>query len=77
MAWEYKVLEPLDYGHPGAGARIENLSQELAEMSKEGWEVVQMLPGMARGRMVPGGKNTEQVNITTAGVIVLLRRQVE
>ena len=77
MAWEYKILEPLDYGHPGAGARFTNLSDELTELSKDGWEVVQMVPGMARGRIVPGGKDTEQVNITTVGMIVVLRRQVE
>jgi len=75
MNWEYKLLEPLDYGHPGAGARFVSLEEELAALSKDGWEVIQMVPGMMRGRIIPGGKDTDQVNLTTVGLVVLLRRQ--
>ena len=77
MAWEYKVIEPLDYGHPGGSqARYENFEKELAELSKEGWEVIQMVPSMMRGRSTPGGKD-EAISLTVVAMIALLRRQVE
>ena len=77
MSWEYKVIEPLDYGHPGASPRYGEFADELTAHSKDGWEFVQMIPGMMRGRIIPGGKDTEQVNITTVGICALLRRKVE
>jgi len=76
MAWEYKILEPLDYGHPGAEPRYGEFAEELTKLSAEGWEVVQLTPAMMRGRIVPGSQ-ADQLNLTTTGLVALLRRKVE
>jgi hypothetical protein len=75
MAWEYKILEPMDYGHPGAAPRYAEFAKELAELAKDGWEIVQITPSMLRGRIVEGGRE-DTINLTTVAILAVLRRQV-
>ena len=74
MSWEYKMLEPMDYGHPGAGPRFTELEEELKKLSEEGWEVVQLVPSMMRGRKVPGARE-DTITLTTVAMCALLRRK--
>lgn len=76
MAYEYKILEPMDYGHPGAGVRYTDLQAELTELSKEGWELHQLVPSMMRGRKVPGGRE-DTITMTTVAMVAVLRREIE
>ncbi|MCX6646083.1 MAG: DUF4177 domain-containing protein [bacterium] len=76
MAYEYKILEPMDYGHPGAGARYQDFQSELSELSDEGWELVQLVPSMMRGRKVPGGRE-DNISMTTVAMVAVLRRKIE
>ncbi len=77
MSCEYKILEPTDYGHPGAGARFEEFVKELNEHAKEGWEIVQLVPDMMRGRMTATGGKDETITLTTIGLCAVLRRRTE
>ncbi|MCK4719947.1 DUF4177 domain-containing protein [bacterium] len=76
MAYEYKILEPMDYGHPGAGKRFTELETELAKLSKEGWEVHEVVPSMMRGRKVSGGRE-DTISMTTVAMIAILRRKLD
>jgi len=77
MSWEFKVLEPIDYGHPGGStARYEEFEKNLAELCNDGWEIVQMVPSMIRGRITASGRD-EMLNLTTVAMIALLRRKVD
>lgn len=73
MVYEYKILEPMDYGHPGAGARYMDLESELSLLSEEGWDLVQLVPSMMRGRKVPGGRE-DTITMTTVAMVAVLRR---
>ena len=78
MAFEYKVLESLDYGHPGGSdGRYHEMEEELKQLSMEGWEVVNMAPTMLRGRVTNTGGNTDNLNLTAVTVMVLLRRPID
>ena len=78
MSWEYKILEPSDYGHPGAGPRFSEFVDELNKLAKEGWEVVQLTPSLMRGRLTKetSGKDSP-FSITTVVLCALLRREIE
>ena len=77
MSWEYKLLESLDYGHPGGSEpRFGEMADELTKLSNEGWEFVGMSPSYMRGRVTPGGKE-ETVSLTTIGFCVLLRKETD
>jgi hypothetical protein len=76
MAYEYKIIETIDYGHPGAGVRFGEFQAGLNELSKEGWELHQLVPGMMRGRMVEGGRE-DTITMTTVAIVAVLRRQIE
>lgn len=76
MAYEYKILEPMDYGHPGAGARFTELETEMNKLSKEGWDVHQVVQSMMRGRKVSGGRE-DTITMSTVAMIVILRRKVD
>jgi hypothetical protein len=77
MAWEYKIVEPIDYGHPGGSVpRYDEFAKELTKLCSEGWEVVQMVPSMMRGRLTAGAKD-DMVSMTAVALIALLRRNVE
>jgi len=75
MSWEYKVIESLDYGHPGGSEpRFGEMAGELNRLSGEGWEVVEMSPSLMRGRVTAGGKE-DTLSLTTVAFCVLLRRE--
>jgi hypothetical protein len=78
MAWEYTTVEMTDFGHPGGQPRYQELVAELGKKSLDGWEVVQVVPTMQRGRAdqsAGGGK--ESSTLTAVALLVLLRRQVQ
>lgn len=77
MSWEYKVLEPTDYSHPGAGPRFTEFVEELNELAKEGWEVVQLAPSRMRGRLSKSSGKDSPFTATTITMCVLLRRKVD
>lgn len=77
MGWEYRILEPTDYSHPGAGQRFSDFVEELNKLAKEGWEVVQLTPSMMRGRVTKSSGKDTPVTMTTVTMCALLRRKVE
>jgi hypothetical protein len=77
MTWEYKTIESTDFGHPGGVPRYQELTSDLGKLSTEGWEVVQIVPTMTRGRAdASGGGGKESSMLTAVALLVLLRRQV-
>jgi len=78
MAWEYKFVESTDFSHPGGGPRFSSFLQELGNLSREGWEVDQLVPTMHRGRAdSSAGVGRESSSTTAVALIALLRRKVE
>jgi hypothetical protein len=77
MTWEYKTIESTDFGHPGGVPRYQELSEELGKLSAEGWEVVQIVPTMQRGRAdASAGGGKESSTVTVVAMLVMLRRAV-
>ena len=78
MAWEYKFVESTDFSHPGGGPRFQNFLEELKNLSREGWEVDQLVPTMQRGRAdSSAGVGRESSSLTAVALIALLKRKVE
>jgi hypothetical protein len=78
MAWEYKTVESTDFGHPGGAPRYQEFVEELGRLSKEGWEVDQLVPTMQRGRAEsPAGGGRESSSLTAVAIMALLKRKVE
>ncbi len=76
MTWEYKMLEPMDYGHPGSGPRFQEFTDEVTKLCNDGWELVHLVPSMMRGRKVSGGRE-DTITMTTVAMAALMRRKVE
>ena len=78
MAWEYRIIESLDYGHPGGSEpRYQTFAEQLNELSKEGWEIDQIAPSMMRGRISRGGGKDDSVSLTTIAICAIMKRKVE
>lgn len=81
MPWEYKIVEGIDYGHPGGSPRYQEFLKELTRLSEEGWEVDHLVPSMQRGRTeVPGGRgegSRESSSHTAVAILALLKRRTE
>lgn len=80
MTWEYKIIEATDYGHPGGTPRYQEFLNELSALSKEGWEVDQLVPTLQRGRTDTtgqefGGKGYS--SLTAVALLALLKRKIE
>jgi hypothetical protein len=77
MTWEYKTIEATDFGHPGGVPRYQELTADIGKLSAEGWEVIQVVPTMQRGRAdASGGGGKESSMLTVVALLVMLRRQV-
>lgn len=78
MAWEYKTVEMTDFGHPGGLPRFQDLADELAKQSQEGWEIEKIVPTMSRGRAeTAAGAGKETSSLTVVAILVFLKRKVE
>ena len=71
------TVEMTDFGHPGGTPRFLALAAELGKLSTEGWEVVQIVPTMQRGRADSSGGGKESSSMTAVALLVMLRRQVK